>query len=77
MKTELDWGAVPHASTIRAEMEHLRETGHTYFGHMKRAFSIAFVLIVHAIIPSVWETKATEMICSYDGGETGSTDGNR
>jgi len=73
LKTELDWGAVPHASTIRAEMEHLRETGYTYFEHMKRALSIAFVLIVHDVFPNVWKTKATDMICSYDGGEIGST----
>jgi len=47
-------------------MGHLEETGYTYFGHMKRALSVAFILIVHAVFPNVWKTKATEIICSYD-----------
>ena len=58
---------------MRTEMKHLKDTGYTYFGHMFRAFSVSFVLIIHGIFPWVWETKASELLCSDDGGETGST----
>jgi len=43
-------------------MRHLKETGYTYFSHLKRAWTIAFVLIVHGLFPNVWEDKATELI---------------
>lgn len=43
-------------------MKHLEETGYTYFSHLKRAWTIAFVLIVHGLFPNIWEDKATELI---------------
>ena len=43
-------------------MGHLEETGYTYFGHMKRAWTIAFVLLVHGLLPNIWQDKATELI---------------
>ena len=43
-------------------MGHLQETGYTYFSHLKRAWTIAFVLMVHGLFPSIWQDKATELI---------------
>ena len=43
-------------------MKHLQETGYTYFSHLIRAWTIAFVLLVHGLFPNVWEDKATELI---------------
>lgn len=54
-------------------MKHLKETNNTYFKHMLRAFTISCILIVHGIFPCIWETKASDLLCSDDGGETGST----
>ena len=47
-------------------MKHLKETGYTYFAHMRRAFCIAFVLVVHGIFPDIWTDKATQMLCDHD-----------
>jgi uncharacterized protein YjeT (DUF2065 family) len=47
-------------------MKHLKETGYTYFAHMRRAFCIAFVLVVHGIVPGIWTDKATQMLCNPD-----------
>jgi len=58
---------------MRTEMKHLKETNNTYFKHMLRAFTISCILIVHGIFPCIWETKASDLLCSDDGGETGST----
>ena len=54
-------------------MSHLKDTGFTYLQHLRHAWSVAFVLLVHGIIPNVWTTKASDIICSDNGGETGST----
>lgn len=43
-------------------MGHLQETGYTYFGHLKRAWTIAFVLVVHGLFPNVWKDKARELM---------------
>jgi len=43
-------------------MKHLREINESYFQHMRFAWSVAFVLIVHGLLPMVWETKASEMM---------------
>ena len=45
-------------------MNHLEEEGYTYFSHLKRAWVIAFVLLVHGLFPNVWEWKASELICN-------------
>ena len=47
-------------------MKHLKETGYTYFAHMRRAFCIAFVPVVHGIFPDIWTDKATQMLCDHD-----------
>ena len=43
-------------------MGHLEEPGYTYFRHLRRAWTIAFVCFVHGLFPNVWKTKATELI---------------
>jgi hypothetical protein len=35
-------------------MSHLNEIRETYFHHMKFAWTVAFVLIVHGVLPNVW-----------------------
>jgi len=45
--------------------KHLREIEMSYMGHLIHAFLIAFVLIVHGLIPWVWETKASDMLCKH------------
>jgi hypothetical protein len=45
-------------------MKHLEETGLTYFEHLYRAWSIAFVSIVHGLLPFIWEHKAKDIINS-------------
>gem|GEM_PF-2670413 len=45
------------------QMKHLKDINMTYLQHLLHASSIAGVLIVHGLIPWVWETKATEMLC--------------
>ena len=44
-------------------MKHLKEVEMTYLQHLWHGWSIATVLIVHGLIPWIWETKATEMLC--------------
>lgn len=43
-------------------MHHLEETELGYFVHLRRAWSIAFVLFIHGLFPSVWEYKASNML---------------
>jgi len=44
-------------------MKHLHDKNISYLGHMVRAWGIAIVLLVHGLIPCVWETKATDLLC--------------
>jgi len=44
-------------------MSHLQDVDMSYGQHLKRAWLIAFVLLVHGLVPNVWKTKATEMLC--------------
>jgi uncharacterized protein YjeT (DUF2065 family) len=41
---------------------HLKEAGETYFEHLRFATSVGFVMVVHGLLPWVWEYKATEMM---------------
>jgi len=45
-------------------MKHLEDNGFTYFQHLCRAWKISFVLFVHGLFPFIWETKASELLCS-------------
>ncbi len=44
-------------------MSHLTETGYGYFEHLLRAWKVAGVLLVHGLVPSIWKTKASELLC--------------
>ena len=43
-------------------LKHLQEAGETYFQHLRFAWSVGFVMLVHGLLPFVWEYKATEMM---------------
>jgi len=43
-------------------IKHLEWIDESYFEHLRFAWSVAFVLIVHGIFPWVWQFKATEMM---------------
>ncbi len=45
-------------------MSHLSETGFGYFEHLLRAWKIAGVLLVHGLVPNIWKTKASDMLCT-------------
>ena len=44
-------------------MKHLKDVQMSYLKHLSHAWAIAFVLIVHGLIPWVWETRASDMLC--------------
>ena len=44
-------------------MSHLKDNNIGYFKHLYRAWSWAFVLLVHGIFPNVWQTKVSDEIC--------------
>jgi len=46
-------------------MKHLTDIGMGYFRHLLHAWRMAFILIVHGLIPYVWETKFSDEIMSY------------
>lgn len=46
-------------------MKHLDEVQMTYFQHLLRAWKIALVLLVHGLLPNIWETKASDMLCTH------------
>jgi len=50
-------------------MSHLSDTGYGYFEHLLRAWKIAGILLVHGMLPNVWKTKASEMICVNSNNE--------
>jgi len=43
-------------------MEHLEDINESYFQHLRFAWSVAFVLLVHGLLPFVWVDKASRMI---------------
>ena len=45
-------------------MSHLKDVNMNYFQHLKRAWSIASVLLVHGLFPNIWKTKASDMLCA-------------
>jgi hypothetical protein len=47
-------------------MSHLNEIRETYFHHMKFAWTVAFVLIVHGVLPNVWTDKASDMMEEWE-----------
>ena len=47
---------------MASRLKHLQEAGETYFEHLRFAWSVGFVMLVHGLLPWVWEYKATEMM---------------
>ena len=45
-------------------MDHLKETGKGYFEHLLGAWKLAFILLVHGLLPNVWRHKASEELHS-------------
>ena len=43
-------------------MSHLTDVNMTYFTHLRRAYKVAFILMVHGIFPNVWKTKASDIL---------------
>lgn len=43
-------------------LKHLEEVNMTYWQHLKHAWSIAFILLVHGLFPNIWKNKASESI---------------
>jgi hypothetical protein len=43
-------------------MSHLKESGMTYYQHLYRAWKVAFILVVHGVLPCVWKNKASEIL---------------
>ena len=41
---------------------HLEEVNKTYFEHLLRAWKVAFILIVHGLLPNVWRYKASDLL---------------
>ena len=44
-------------------MSHLQDNNVGYFAHLFRAWKWAFILIVHGLLPFIWETKVSDEIC--------------
>jgi hypothetical protein len=44
-------------------MSHLTENNVTYFQHLRFAWGVAFVLLVHGLLPFIWTTRGTELLC--------------
>jgi hypothetical protein len=45
-------------------VNHLNEIDKTYFQHLVGAWKVAFILLVHGLLPNVWKHKASEEICT-------------
>ena len=41
---------------------HLKETNKGYFEHLLGAWKVAFILLVHGLLPNVWEDKASDLL---------------
>ena len=47
---------------INKHMKHLDEINESYLQHLRFAWSVAFVLLVHGLFPMIWENKASQMM---------------
>jgi len=48
------------------KIKHLEWIQETYWEHLKFAWSVGFVMIVHGLLPWVWEFRATEMMAKRE-----------
>jgi len=46
----------------RLRIKHLEVIHETYFEHLRFAWSVAFVMIVHGLLPWIWGMKASDMM---------------
>jgi len=54
-------------ANLRANMfSHLQDTQMNYFQHLLHAWRMASILIVHGLLPWVWETKVSQEILDYE-----------
>ena len=53
-------------------MSHLHETQQNYIAHLFRAWKIAFILLVHGVLPNVWKNKASDLLCKERLGDDAS-----
>ena len=44
------------------KIKHLEWIQETYWEHLKFAWSVGLVMMVHGLLPWVWEFRATEMM---------------
>ena len=42
--------------------QHLKDINMGYLTHLSHAWRMSFILIVHGLIPSIWETKVSDEI---------------
>jgi hypothetical protein len=47
-------------------MSHLRDNNIGYFEHLKFAWCVAFVLVVHGMFPNIWKEKASQLLCDKE-----------
>lgn len=43
-------------------MKHLKDINESYIEHFCFAWSVAFVLLVHGLLPFIWVDKASDMM---------------
>lgn len=43
-------------------MNHLEEVNMNYWQHLRHAWSVAFILLVHGVFPNVWKNKASDTL---------------
>jgi hypothetical protein len=41
---------------------HLEEVNKTYIEHLLGAWKVAFILIIHGLLPNVWRYKASDLL---------------
>ncbi len=45
-----------------ATENHLKEVNKTYLQHLLGAWKVAFILLVHGLLPNVWTHTASEIL---------------
>lgn len=48
-------------------MKHLKDIDESYIEHFCFAWSVAFVLLVHGLLPFIWVDKASDMMAKRRG----------
>ncbi len=47
-------------------MKHLEENNVTYFQHLRFAWTVAFILLVHGLLPFLWTDRGTQLLCKEE-----------